>query len=174
MPRKQTGKGSVRGLVCVQLMEHWNFWPQTLQSSEPQPDFLSSLTSTDFSWLQKRHVKVVGSGSRWQGQEKISARSRLEDGAGWDAAHSVPSLGPGACWSSCACPLYMMLIEVCRMKDADCCDGFGSCGCSSREFGTAVRIREAFAIRGFVCFEGEVLHCICNGHAELRMRLLRA
>ncbi len=45
-------------------MEHWNFWPQILQSSQPQPAFLSNLTSTDFSWLQKRHVNVVGSGSR--------------------------------------------------------------------------------------------------------------
>ncbi len=56
----------------VQLIEHWNFWPQTLQSSQPQPVFLSSLTSTDFSWLQNRHVKVVGSGSRWNREERLA------------------------------------------------------------------------------------------------------
>jgi len=30
------------------------------------PAFLSSLTWTDASWLQKRHVKVEGRGSLWR------------------------------------------------------------------------------------------------------------
>lgn len=47
----------------LQLMPHWNFWPQTLQSRVPTPAFLSSFTVTDFSWLQKRHVKTLGRGS---------------------------------------------------------------------------------------------------------------
>jgi len=51
----------LRGLV--QLIPHWNFWPQTLQSRVPTPAFLSSFTLTDFSWLQNRHVKTLGRGS---------------------------------------------------------------------------------------------------------------
>jgi len=45
-------------------MPHWNLWPQTAQDRCPTPDFLSSLTVTDFSWLQKRHVNSLAKLSR--------------------------------------------------------------------------------------------------------------
>jgi hypothetical protein len=56
-----------------QLMPVWNFWPQTLQDRSPRPNFLSSLTTTEFSWLQNKHAKVVARGSRY-------LRSVLSDG----------------------------------------------------------------------------------------------
>lgn len=52
----------------AQLMPVWNFWPQTLQDRSPRPSFLSSLTMTEFSWLQNRQAKVVERGSRYVSQ----------------------------------------------------------------------------------------------------------
>lgn len=33
----------------IQLIPVWNFWPQTLQDRSPRPNFLSNLTTTEFS-----------------------------------------------------------------------------------------------------------------------------
>ena len=46
-----------------QFIPVWNCWPQPWQESSPMPAFLSNLTDTDFSWLQKRHGKLVERGS---------------------------------------------------------------------------------------------------------------
>jgi len=62
------GASSGRHGYGPQLIPHWNFWPQTRHSSWPTPAFLSSLTVTDFSWLQNRQVKVVGKGSFYRGK----------------------------------------------------------------------------------------------------------
>ena len=39
----------------------WKVWPQIWQDREPMPSFLSILTVTEFSWLQKRQEKMTGS-----------------------------------------------------------------------------------------------------------------
>lgn len=44
-------------------MPVWYLWPHTLHDRFPKPSFLSSLITTEFSWLQNRHAKVVGRGS---------------------------------------------------------------------------------------------------------------
>ena len=44
-------------------MLHENDWSHTLHDRWPTPAFLSILAVTDFSWLQKRHGKVVARGS---------------------------------------------------------------------------------------------------------------
>lgn len=46
------------GWLSLQWIPHWNFWLQTLHSSVPTPAFLSSLTVTASSWLQKRQANV--------------------------------------------------------------------------------------------------------------------
>lgn len=45
------------------LMLHWNDTPHTLHDRWPMAAFLSSFTRMEFSWLQKRHWKVVDSDS---------------------------------------------------------------------------------------------------------------
>lgn len=56
--------GQPRPAKNSQLMPVWNFWPQILQDKSPRPSFLSNLTTTEFSWLQKRHENDVARGSR--------------------------------------------------------------------------------------------------------------
>jgi hypothetical protein len=45
----------------AQLTGDWKVWPQIWQDREPMPSFLSILTVTEFSWLQKRQEKMMGS-----------------------------------------------------------------------------------------------------------------
>lgn len=93
------------GGECLQLMPHWNFWPQTLQSRVPTPAFLSSFTVTDFSWLQKRHVKTLGRGSFCVVQ---SVRPPIIVVVRFGQRH-LPASGLAACaYSSCACPSLVL------------------------------------------------------------------
>lgn len=55
-----------RSRKSLQLMPVWNCCPHTLHSSSPIPAFLSILTDTELSWLQKRHAKVDGRGSFYE------------------------------------------------------------------------------------------------------------
>lgn len=43
----------------------WKFCPHDLQLKLPTPIFLSILTLTEVSWLQKTHLKEVASASRF-------------------------------------------------------------------------------------------------------------
>jgi hypothetical protein len=60
----------------------WKVWPQTLHCRLPTPVFFSMETETDFSWLQKRHWKVVGSFSFYEmvnsGQKKGAKCARIK------------------------------------------------------------------------------------------------
>lgn len=55
-------------LICkkmrIQFVLVWKLWPHDLQLKLPTPIFLSILTLTDVSWLQKTHLKEVASASR--------------------------------------------------------------------------------------------------------------
>jgi hypothetical protein len=52
---------SERRRGCVQFTGDWKVCPQTWQAREPTPAFLSILTVTERSWLQKRQEKMMGS-----------------------------------------------------------------------------------------------------------------
>jgi len=70
----------------------WNLCPQTLQDKLPTPAFLSSTQVTDFSWLQKRHEKVVARGSLWE--LLVSSYSKAEKGGGYVWRKVCTFLGP--------------------------------------------------------------------------------
>ena len=56
----------------IPLIGLWNVWPQDLQLSVPMLVLRSNLTVTPVSWLQKTHLKAVGSGSRWRKSRAVS------------------------------------------------------------------------------------------------------
>lgn len=91
---------------CLQLMPHWKFWPQTLHSRLPTPAFLSSLTTMDFSWLQNRHVKTVGSGSFWMAEVCLLAL-RASRNYRFQQRLRMPFSSPLASLNSCACPFSL-------------------------------------------------------------------
>ena len=118
IPRKrrlrQTGLGGsvnrvfVMRDVCksLQLTAHWNFCPQMRQSSCPTPALRSSLTVTDFSWLQKRQVNVVGRGSACN-SSSIWLGSECDAEISWRLV--IPSWVPGGrAMTSCAFPWRRM------------------------------------------------------------------
>jgi hypothetical protein len=84
----------------------WKVWPQTLHWRLPTPLFFSIETLTDFSWLQKRHWKVVGSFSFYG---VVSNRCYLSEVADVVAMSDIPSWGLAACWRICACPVKMLV-----------------------------------------------------------------
>lgn len=91
-------------------MPHWKCWPQILQSREPTPAFLSTLTETAFSWLQKRQVKTEGRGSFYKGGG--GGLLGIMRKVGLERDGCVPCEGRLAFWwPFCACPLFLVVIR---------------------------------------------------------------
>jgi hypothetical protein len=84
-----------------QLMPVSNLCPQTLHDRFPVPAFLSSLTITEFSWLQNKQEKVVASGSFCSGSQTGSrflalAICMMKDLLSWgpEVSYSTSSVCP--------------------------------------------------------------------------------
>lgn len=76
----------------VQLVLVWKLCPHDLQLRLPTPTFLSILTVTEVSWLQKTHLNVVASASRCTSVSVSPIQSRTVMAVG--ASQNTVFLGP--------------------------------------------------------------------------------